>query len=174
MRNFVSRINWPFALIFLMAVLAVLGRIVLVRYFGVPAIFRHHMADFCFAGLFTFVMTSVIAPFRQRSPSLKGRIRRPYWWLAIPFVGMLWGLWIEFEDYLGIDEEEGWFDPGVIIEWTNAPNTDTFDTMDLVAIALGGLLAILLQWLSVLMIDRWRAFPLLLKSKEEVKARRSL
>ena len=166
MEKFTNRINWPFALIFLMAFLAVLGRIVLVRYFGVPALIRHHMADFCFAAFFTFVITTIAAPFRQRSPNKSSRKRRPIYWLGIPVVGTLWGLWIEFEDYFGIDDDdEGWFDPGVIIEWAGAPNTDTFDVRDLAAIAVGGLLTIGLQCLSYNQIDRWRAFPLFLKEE---------
>lgn len=164
MRGYTSRINWPFAVIILMAFLAVLGRIVLVRYFGVPAFVRHHMADFCFTGFFTFFVMLLAAPLRGRAPNARQKARRVYYWMAVPVVGTLLGLWVEFEDYLGVDEEEGWFDPGKVIEWTGAPNTDTFDPRDLVAIFIGGVLVTILQWYSVKLIDRWRRFPLLLET----------
>lgn len=145
-----------------LAFLAVLGRIVLVRYYAVPSLIRWHMADFCFAGFFTFFITSVIAPFRRRHPARINQSRRRFLWLSVPIIGTFWGLWIELEDYLGIDEEEGGFDLGLIIEWTGAPNTDTFDWWDLLAIGLGGVLALYLQHRSVRMIDRWRWTPLML------------
>lgn len=174
------RINWPFAAIVILAVLSVVGRLVLTRYYGVPRFFRHHMADMLFVAFFTATVSSALL---LAARYVWAPLARGLNWLTrgsthlsegtggrrlhevVPILGVMVGWWIELEDYLGLDNDAGGgFDPGrIITDWFGAPGTDTFDVGDLVAILIGGLIVLPLQIRATKRIDWWTSTPLLLR-----------
>ena len=163
------RLNRWFAAILGMAVVALLARVYVTTMFFIPRIIRHHLADFAFPALITAVITSLVCLLTPRRVFRQGRRRTIRLWqsayLLIAVGGMLYGMNIEREDYYGLDEEEGGFDPGALIDYLGIPNTDTFDWWDIVAMALGGTLVLYLQWRSVRHIRGWRWTPLLLERR---------
>jgi hypothetical protein len=64
-----------------------------------------------------------------------------------------------------VGEEQTDFDIGVLMsKWLGTPNTETFDWLDILAISLGGIVAIFLQWQSTKNLRSWRRVPLFLSS----------
>jgi hypothetical protein len=156
------RINRPFLWILVIAVLAIISRLVLVHHYWVPSLIRFHMADFGFPAVFTaFVSSSInlVTPVRFRLRHYKG-MRWVH--LLVAVGGLIQGLRIEFEDLVG--EEQSDFDIGVLMsKYLGAPNSETFDWWDIVAICLGGMLVFYLQWRSTRHIQQWRRSPVILK-----------
>jgi hypothetical protein len=156
------RINRPFACIVILATLAIFSRVVLVHYFWVPSIIRFHLADFGFPAVFTVFLSTIanfITPKRFRDRHVSGLK-----WMHLAFAagGMIQGLRIEYEDLVG--EEQSDFDIGVLLsKWLGTPNTETFDWLDILAISLGGLVVLALQWYSIRQLHSWRRFPLFLR-----------
>lgn len=156
------RINQPFAWIVVIAVMAILGRLVLVHYYWVPSIVRFHLADFGFPAVFTAFLTVIITLLTPERFRQKHSVGMKWVYLAVALAATIQGLRIEYEDLVG--EEQSNFDIGVLLsKWFGAPNTETFDWWDVFAISLGGVLVLLLQWMSTRQIRRWRRFPLFLK-----------
>ncbi|MBL8158868.1 hypothetical protein JNJ66_00210 [Candidatus Saccharibacteria bacterium] len=160
------RINWPYAAILLLAVLAFAFRVYLVEWYWLPRLLRHHMADFGYPAFFTAIFSTFIAlltPRRHRQQGSDRAVRfQTNLHMVIVLLGTLHGFYIELEDHMGWDRDGG-FDPGIILRWLGAPDTDIFDSMDLVAALAGGIVVILLQWYSTQQLRRWRRFPLLLR-----------
>lgn len=154
-----KRINWAFLAIIILAALAILARAVLTEYYPTPRLIRHHLADFGFPAVFTTIFSGLIAILTSVEFRLQHTLGLVRAHLTVAVLGMLVGLNIEREDYYG--EAEDGFDPGAIVtNLLGAPDTDTFDWWDIVAISLGGLLVIYLQWRSTKHIRLWQRLPL--------------
>jgi hypothetical protein len=158
-----KRLNQPFLWLLVIAGLAILSRIVLVHHYWVPSVIRFHLADFGFPAVFTVILSTLInlcTPERFRMHHLVG-IRWTH--LIVALAGTIQGLRIEYEDLVG--EEQTDFDIGVLMsKWLGTPNTETFDWLDILAISLGGIVAIFLQWQSTKNLRSWRRVPLFLSS----------
>jgi hypothetical protein len=156
------RVNQPFLWIIVLAVLAIFSRVVLVHYYWVPSVIRFHLADFGFSAVLTVVLSvlaNLLTPawFRQKHAA---GMRATH--LAIVLIGTLQGLRVEYEDLAG--EEQSDFDIGVLMsKWLGTPNSETFDWWDVVAICLGGVVVLVLQWYATRHIRTWARLPLFLK-----------
>lgn len=156
------RINKPFMWILVIAVLAIVSRLILVHHYWVPSVIRFHLADFGFPAVFTAFLSALINLVTPVGFRLKHGRGMKWTHMLVAVGGLIQGLRIEFEDLVG--EEESDFDIGVLMSrWFGAPNTETFDWWDVVATCIGGILVLVLQWYSTNRMDAWRRFPLFLK-----------
>jgi hypothetical protein len=156
------RINQPFAWIVVIALAAIVSRVVLVHHYWVPSIIRFHLADFGFPAVITAFLSTLINLFTPEQFRQKHSIGMRWTHLAIVLASTVQGLRIEYEDLVG--EEQSDFDIGVLMsKWLGTPNTETFDWWDIVAISFGGLVALFLQWHSTKRIRSWKRLPLFLK-----------
>jgi hypothetical protein len=149
------RINWPFAVILIIAFFALLTRTVLNRIYEVPSVIRWHFADFGSAAFFTAVFSTFVNLFTPP----RWRVVKPWLFVVIHMVLALAaasiGFRIEYGEKTGTGSDGG-FDPGQwIIDLLGLPDTDTYDPLDLVAIVCGGIVVVILQWLSTRRVREW-------------------